>query len=71
MYTVTICIVCAAIVVALAGIVFAAAVVVVTISHGVGYTSAALRSLWSARIPASLAQGRLSPGLAARRARQV
>lgn len=70
MYTVTICIVCASIVVALAVIVFAAAVVVVTISHSAGYTAAALRSLWSGRIPASLAQGRLSPGLVPRRVRQ-
>lgn len=69
MYTVTVCILCAIAVVAVASVIFAIAVVTVTISHGVKCASLALRTAWHDRIPISLSGGRFLPGLAARRAR--
>lgn len=69
MYTVTVCILCATAVVAVASVVFAVAVITVTISHSVKCASSALRTAWRDRIPISLSGGRFLPGLAARRAR--
>lgn len=69
MYTVTVCIVCVTAVVAVASSIFVVAVVAVTISHGVRYASAALRTFWCDRILPSLSQARILPGLTPRRAR--
>lgn len=69
MYTVTVCIVCATAVVALASIIFAIAVAAVTVSHGVKCASLALQTAWRDRIIASLAGGKFLTGLAPRRAR--
>lgn len=69
MYTVTVCIVCATAVAAVASVVFAIAMAAVTISHSVKYASAALHSFSRDRTLASLSQARLLPGLAPRRVR--
>lgn len=69
MYMVTVCILCATAVVAVASVIFVFAVAVVTISHSVKYVSAGLRTVWHDRILTSLPDGRFLAGLAARRAR--
>lgn len=71
MYAVTVCIICAIAVVALAGVLFAIAVAAVTISDNVAQAYAALRAFWRDRIAASLFHVRLSPRLSPHRARQV
>lgn len=69
MYTVTVCIVSVTAVVALTSLIFAAAVAAVAISHGVKYTSAAVRAFWCNRIAISISQALRCSALAPRRVR--
>jgi len=69
MYTVTVCIVCATAVVALASGLFVLAVAAVTISHGVKYASPVLQTVCRDRIVAGLFSSKALPGLALRRVR--
>ena len=69
MYMVSVCILCATAVIAVASIIFAVTIAALTISHSVNYALSALRTLWSERILASRFEWRLLTGTAPRRAR--
>lgn len=69
MYTATVCVVSAALILVLASIVFAATVAAMTISYGVKRASSVLWSFCHGRTGAALLEARLLPRLALRRAR--
>jgi hypothetical protein len=69
MYTVTVCIILATLVLVVASVAFAATLAVVIISHGAKRASSALQMCFRRRIAAWTSEARLMRGLVPRRAR--